>query len=313
MRNHELVGQVSLDQLEARAGRMPGYEEEPPSDSEHLSSDRVIVKTEEIVTNCDEIPEENQARYTEENDIVENITLKMEDDTNESLSSGLQDENAKITAMKHELDQQEQAVTGFLPEQRTDDLVDQSICEGKESEDRNSPEKEQSTNEEAAQATSKLSEASITEIHTKENQDGEVERLMEGDSSISTTENMKENSIKTQLTKDLLTLGPNCAQLKVSHVEGSSVSLKEGPVSEQRNSEIRDPYGEMPVLEKECFKKELDSQSCCEEEDQGDHSDVGHTDQEHDEGDGIKDPDQPRVSKGKASLVSLVCVIWSAD
>lgn len=302
VRNHELVGQVSLDQLEARVGRMPGYEEEPLSDSEPLISDRVIVKTEEMVTNCDEIPEVTQAEDPAENDLMENITLKTEDDTDESLLLDLQNENAKLMTQKYELDQQEQAVTGFLPEQRTDDVVDQSICGGKESENSNSPEKEQPTTEKVANC-----EASIPEMHKKVDQDGEVENVLEGDGSISLAEVMKEkksleNNIKTQSKKDPLTLGPNYAELKVSHVEGSSVSLEEDRVAKQRSSEIRDPYGEMPVLENEYFKKELDSPGGCKEEDQSDdpepNPEDGCTDQEQDEGDGIKDADTPRVSKG---------------
>lgn len=303
VRNHELVGQVSLDQLEARAGRMPGYEEEPLSDSEHLISDRVIVKTEEMVTDCDEIPEETQAKHPAENDFMEKITLKVEDDTNESLLLELQNENANLNTQKHELDQQEQAVTGFLPEQRTDDLVDQSVCKGKELEDCNSLEKEQSTNEKVAQTVPGVSEASIPEMHTKVDEDGEIEKMLEGERSITSDENMKdkkseENNTKTQFKTDLLTLGSNCAQLKVIHVEGSIVSPNEDPMAQQGHSETRDSYGEMPILENEYFKEEIDSPAYCKEEDQSDDPEDECTDQEQDEGDGIKYPDTPRVSKG---------------
>lgn len=305
VRNHELVGQVSLDQLEERVGRMPGYEEEPLSDSEHLISDWAMVKTEEVVTDCDEIPEETQAKHSAENDPMEKITLKMEDDTNWSLLDH-QNENAQLMAQTYELDQQEQTVTGFLPEQRTDDLLDQNISGGRESEGCNSPEKEQPTTEKVAETVPGVSEASIPKMHEKVDQEGEVEKMLERESSISSTEIMKEksleNNIKTQFKKDLLTLGSNCAELKVSHAEGSGVSLRGAPVAELRNSENRDPYGEMPVLENEFFKKEMDSPGCCKEEEQSDDPEPNPedecTDEEQDEGDGIKDPDTSHVSKG---------------
>ncbi|XP_074526085.1 zinc finger protein 462-like [Halichoeres trimaculatus] len=311
VRNHELVGQVSLDQLEARVGRMPGYEEEPLSDPEPLISNKTIIKTEEIVPGYDAIPEETQAYHPEENDLMEKVALKMEDDTDESMLSDLQNENAKLVALKLELDQQEQAVTGFLPEHRTDELVDQSVCGGKKSEDCNSPEKEQSTTEKLAQPIPGVSEASIPEMHTTADQGGEVEKTLEGDSNFSSVEIMKEkkspeNNTKTQFEEDILTLGLDGAQFKVIHVEGSGVVSKEDAVAELRNTELRDLYGEMPVLENEYFKKEMDSPGCCKEEDQSDHPEQSpedeFTDQEQDECDGIKDADTPHVTKGELKV-----------
>lgn len=134
VRNHELVGQINLDQLEARVGRMTEEEENPLSDPEHQNNDSEDVKTEEVVTNCNEVSHETQAKNLTERNIRENITQQMkeayqkqgQDDKNEneerpvkSSVLDLQYVNKKpnsIVQEKHEQDSQEQAAIVFLPD-----------------------------------------------------------------------------------------------------------------------------------------------------------------------------------------------------
>uniref|UniRef100_A0A3Q1EIS6 RE1-silencing transcription factor-like n=2 Tax=Acanthochromis polyacanthus TaxID=80966 RepID=A0A3Q1EIS6_9TELE len=54
VRNHELVGQVSLDQLDANVGGMPGNEEEHSSNLEEHNSDTDNVETKEFGTDFNE-------------------------------------------------------------------------------------------------------------------------------------------------------------------------------------------------------------------------------------------------------------------
>ncbi|XP_034547504.1 zinc finger protein 462-like isoform X1 [Notolabrus celidotus] len=337
VRNHELVGQVSLDQLEARVVRTPDYEQEPLSDSELLNSEsHGIVKTEEMVTDSDEVPEETQAKHPAANAII----IKLEDGANrteegpENLLLDLQNENAKLNTLvqeKHKKDQQEHAVT---------DPADQSISESMEFEDCNSGQKERQTNEKVALSSDlmmiskgkmetedgssigEIAENALSEIHKKVDQEEEaeieqsIEERLDGESSITLADKKNvanieekknpENNIKVHLDKDGLTHKPNCAQLKGSHKERSSVSLKN-----------LCPYGEMPILEKEYLKREMDPTGCWNEEDQSDHHEQTHNkevktinednedgcmDQGHEESDGIEKPHKlkgaPEVADG---------------
>ncbi|KAM7018103.1 zinc finger protein 462-like [Tautogolabrus adspersus] len=169
VRNHELVGQVSLDQLEARVRRMPEDEEEPLDDSEHHN--REPIKTEEISTDYDEDLQEIQAKNPGENDMREILTLKIEDEYPqqdmdgtkgneegpESLLSDLKYENSKPnTAVqeKNGQDHQGQVVTRFLPDtargQGVENTVERNVGKSMEFEDCKGPEKERQTNKNTA-------------------------------------------------------------------------------------------------------------------------------------------------------------------
>lgn len=60
VRNHELVGQVSLDQLEATVYRMPEEEDESFSNLEQHNSDCRDAETEDLDTDCNEDLQETQ-------------------------------------------------------------------------------------------------------------------------------------------------------------------------------------------------------------------------------------------------------------
>ncbi|KAF1389457.1 hypothetical protein PFLUV_G00073620 [Perca fluviatilis] len=145
VRNHELVGQVSLEQLQARVDRMPV--EEPSSNLEHHYNVSEDVETEEPVTDCDEVPHETQDQVEEpssnlehHDNVREKILLqskeayqkkgqdrRKEESPSKSLVSDLQYENTKPNASvqeKHEQEPQEQDVM-VLPAQP--DIEDSSI------------------------------------------------------------------------------------------------------------------------------------------------------------------------------------------
>lgn len=125
---------------------------------------------------------------------------------------------------------------------------------------------------------------------------------------------MQANKVRAQepLTFERnLTLGPNFGQLKISHKGILGVSFrkcKEKQMQNQNNSmEVRDPYGEMPVLENECLNEEQHPVSCFKEEDQSDQFDqkedkedeMATEDVREEEGDGIKKAENPHVPEGK--------------
>ncbi|XP_026176903.1 zinc finger protein 462-like [Mastacembelus armatus] len=83
LRNHELVGQVSLDELE-ESGRMP--EAEPLSNSEHNNSDCGDMETEEMITDCNEVPQNALAKNMVENTVRDKMTLQMK--TNQKYDQG---------------------------------------------------------------------------------------------------------------------------------------------------------------------------------------------------------------------------------
>ncbi|XP_044051221.1 zinc finger protein 462-like isoform X2 [Siniperca chuatsi] len=193
LRNHELVGQVSLDQLEARVGRMP--EEEPLSNLEHHNNDSENVKTGEFITDWNEIPQETPARTLAENNIKDKITLQIKEAYQKQVPGGkngnnespaessvlnLQYDNAKpntTVQKKHEQDPQDQAGIVFLPDtargQGIENIVEQNVGEGNDAniqfEDCNGPEKERQTNENQAQPNLRDSEdGSVTFTQEKE-------------------------------------------------------------------------------------------------------------------------------------------------
>lgn len=156
LRNHELVGQVSLDQLEAKVGKVPGAEEE------HLSNmDGEDVEMLEYFTDCDEAPQAERLEEEEEN-ATEKTAVQIREacgiqgqETNgespgESSESDVQHENAKPGAtVQQDLQKGETA--------REDEMgnVEQSVAEGKitetPSEDSDGPEGERQANEDQAQ------------------------------------------------------------------------------------------------------------------------------------------------------------------
>lgn len=161
-RNHELVGQVSLDQLEARVGGIP--EEEPLSNLERHNNDGEVVKTEEFVTDCNEVPRVTQAQILADNNIREKMTPRIKEVFDFILD--LQYENTKPNTNVQE--EHEQAGIVLLPDaargQAIENIVEQNVGEGNNTdiqfEDCDGPEKERQTNENQTQAKLKDSEDS---------------------------------------------------------------------------------------------------------------------------------------------------------
>lgn len=151
LRNHELVGQMSLDQLEARVGRMPEVEEESLSDLECLNNDSEDVKTEVFVTDCNEVPHNAQAENPVEDNDGENVTLELNKADQKQCQDGknghkespvqtsvleLQYENTKLNPTikeNNEQEPQEQAKTMFLPNnakgQEIESIAEQKVRE----------------------------------------------------------------------------------------------------------------------------------------------------------------------------------------
>lgn len=123
IRNHELVGQISLDQLEARAEKMS--EEEPLSDLSVYAED---IKTEEIDIDCNEASYRTTAKNPGENNTTEDALRikeayqnKGQDGKNENEESlakssmlDLQHENEKANTVQEKQDPREQADNAFF-------------------------------------------------------------------------------------------------------------------------------------------------------------------------------------------------------
>lgn len=331
MRNHELVGQINLDQLGARVGRMPEEKAEPVSDMERHNNDGDDIKTEEFVIDCNEVSHETQAKNPAENNIREN-TLQIKE--------AYQNQNTTVQE-KQEQNPQEQAETAFLSdtgrghrieytlEQKEKEAEGSSTTSGKVAEEAQAHKlhikalKHRTLNIEArieddilrhvlwldeGGSTCKIQKKSDVDITVKTEQNIEPE--------VAETNHMPANKIRAQehftVERHLLTLGPNCGQHKLSLKGIVFTNCKEKQIQNQDNGkEVSDPYGEMPALEKECLKEEMHPLSCCKEEDQNDHfereedkedemtpeDDKSHL--EHWEGNGIKEAENPHVPKGK--------------
>lgn len=147
-------------------------------------------------------------------------------------------------------------------------------------------------------------ESSIASAHNKKSQVNiEANKTHEQANNIGAPRSFKVKS-------HLLTL-PNCAQLKINFkksLAGSFTNCKKEHVHNKKNSEeVTDPYGKMPVLENEYLKEETHPLGCCKEDARNDcleqkqvkEDENGSTNQRHEEGDGVKEADNPHVPKGK--------------
>ncbi|AWP07489.1 putative zinc finger protein 462-like [Scophthalmus maximus] len=135
VRNHELVGQVSLDQLKARVDRMPEEDEERPLSNleQHNSEEEQDVKI-NIVTDCSEVLHETLAVHPADANIGKQTTPRM-----------------KEACLKQE--SQEQAGIVFLPDTARGQMMKDTFepnVENKadtQSEECIGPERERQTNE----------------------------------------------------------------------------------------------------------------------------------------------------------------------
>ncbi|XP_041793929.1 zinc finger protein 462-like isoform X2 [Chelmon rostratus] len=428
MRNHELVGQISLDQLEARVDLVPEEDEEPLSNLEYCDSEDI--KTEEVVTDCNEDPHIRESVTPQ----IKGAHQKQEQDD----KNGKEESPAKSSVLvpqyentdtaiqeERELDPQEQAEI-VLPDiaraQWVANIAGQKVGEGNNAdiqyEKSSCPEKETNANqtqlklkdsegssvtftqqkEEAEEGSStacgKIAEkAQAHKRHIKAlkhrtlnieakveddilrhilllDEDGGIRKrpkkasqdrtikteqvikpevdvlseilLLDEEGSIALAHSQRNhphteaisaltkksyrqaNNIRAQeqfkVERHLLTLTPNCRQLKINHKEILGVSFtkcKDGQVQNQKNNEeVRDPYGEMPVLENEYLREEMHPLGSCKQEDQNYHLEQNQdkedeiitedesrrTSQGHQEGDGEVEADNPHVPKGAPTI-----------
>ncbi|XP_026041939.1 zinc finger protein 462-like isoform X2 [Astatotilapia calliptera] len=162
MKNHELVGQGSLDQLEASVDNVPVTEEEEEhlSNMDQLDKDRGDVEMEDLFADCDEVP---QTENLEENYTTEKSALQIREcqETNgespgETSESDIQHENAKPNStVQKELQKQAELVLLETAREQETGNVEQSVTEVKSTdtpcEDYGDPEEERQTNENQAQ------------------------------------------------------------------------------------------------------------------------------------------------------------------
>ncbi|XP_019221207.1 zinc finger protein 462 isoform X3 [Oreochromis niloticus] len=160
VRNHELVGQVSLDQLEASVGRVPVTEEEHLSNMDQLDKETEDVEMEDLFADCDEVP---QAENLEENYTTEKSALQMREcqesngeSPGETSESDIQHENAKPNStVQQELQEQAETVLRETAREHETGNVEQSVAEVKITdtpcEDCNGPEEERQINENQTQ------------------------------------------------------------------------------------------------------------------------------------------------------------------
>ncbi|XP_069034391.1 zinc finger protein 462-like isoform X1 [Embiotoca jacksoni] len=344
VRNHELVGQVILDQLQTRIDRIPEKEEEPSSNLERQSNNSEDEETEEFYTDCDEAPDaENPAENTNREKMALQITeehRKQGQDEAEDRGPGLGSVEQN-TGEGNLADIQLKDRSGPEEERQTKDTEAQP----KPSSITNTPPKEKAA-EGSSKAYFKITDkAKLHKLHIKEvehrnlniearvedsiirrilqlDEDGsihrkykktgqertvKIERSIEAEGADNDLRDIlfqdEENSIplaqdsKTQVNiqaiptlakinhsqandgtaqesltaqRHLLTLSPNCAQLKLKHEDSSGVSIvkcKQEPVHGEKNCEAEtESYGEMPVLENEYLKEEMHRLGCCKEE-----------------------------------------------
>ncbi|XP_029294924.1 zinc finger protein 462-like isoform X2 [Cottoperca gobio] len=375
VRNHELVGQVSLHQLQARVGTMPEQEEEPSSNFEQHNNDSEDVETDEFVTDCNEAPHKTQAKDPAENPTREDITLQTEEagpkqwedgkykkSSAKSFVSVLQYENVKPNQEKHVQDPQERAVVFLLAQPKLRDNEDSSntFRKQKDAEAEGSSttcvkiaEKAQAPNPHDKASQHKrldinawVEENTLHHIHkthmnadpdtrfkTEKNMETEVVDdvrsemvLLDEEGSIPLAHE-PEHLVNKEAISALSILLPKCAQLKLSHKESSAVSLPNCNNEQvyKKIAEVRDPYEDMPVLEKEYLKEEMQPLGC-KEKDQSHHLEQKQdkedemiteddenrcTNQKHEESDGRKEAANPlapeaQVNKHQLSIKAAV-------
>ncbi|XP_075960559.1 uncharacterized protein LOC142964223 isoform X1 [Anarhichas minor] len=353
VRNHELVGQVSLDQLQARVSRMP--EEEPSSNVEHHNTGSEDVETEEFVTDCNEVLLETQAKDPAENTTRGEITLqaeeayqkreqagKKEESTAKSCVLDLQCENAKPNTVVQENREQEPAQPKLgdsedsnitFTQQKEEAAGGSSLTSGEIAEDVSICRTDKRAEQDGMVKTEDIETEVVDNVrselvlldergstplsHSPKNQ-VDTEAI----SALARTNQMQANNSRPQgsfaVARHLLSLSSKCAQLKMSHEESLGVSFancKREQVHNQKTSaEVREPYGEMPVLENEYLKEEMQPLGCCEEEDESDRleqkrdgedetvtkdAENGCTKQKHD---GMKNAGTPHVARGALTV-----------
>nr|XP_040051082.1 zinc finger protein 462-like [Gasterosteus aculeatus aculeatus]XP_040051083.1 zinc finger protein 462-like [Gasterosteus aculeatus aculeatus] len=265
VRNHELVGQVSLDQLQAAVGRMP--EEEPSSNLELRNDDSEDEETEGFVTDCKEGLLETQAA-----DVLRGgRTPQTEEASRERGWSG---------------DMEESPIEGYVWDLQSKEAEPNTaaLCMRQKEEEKAA---EESSPTRGALSVRRTREKAVEPGAVTEAEAEAVDALVSPDgggvppsrvdaeavSALAATNlTQADNSGSLGGATSLPTFSSKCAGAKTSDTENSGLSFKnckEGQAQHQKNiSAGREPYGEMPVLEKEYLKEELQPIGCCKEEDE---------------------------------------------
>ncbi|KAL6114756.1 uncharacterized protein ACO6RY_05444 [Pungitius sinensis] len=255
VRNHELVGQVSLDQLQAAVGRMP--EEEPSSNLERRNDGSEDEETEAdrqegpLEAGAEGVPRGGRAPQAEEASRERVCSGDMQESPIEGYVWDLQSKKAKPNAAVLCVRQKEEEASlthgptpGVLGICRTE--VQPGAVKDDQTEAELAPPGERGVK---AEAVSALAATNPTQADSGGPRGG------------------------LGAAGPLLTLPPRCAQAKTSDPESSRVSFKNcKKEQEQHPKDIsgggREPYGDMPVLEKEYLKVELQPLGCCKTEDE---------------------------------------------
>ncbi|XP_042343654.1 zinc finger protein 462-like [Plectropomus leopardus] len=384
VRNHELVGQVSLDQLQAKVDKMPEEEEEPSSNLGHQNNDSEDAETEDSVTDCYEV-HETQTKNLVENSTREKITLQTEEECQEQELEGKDEESPARSSVldlqfhdakpntdvqeNREQDPQEQAVV-FSPaepkrrgsedgsttfteqeeetteksqvhkmhnkvlQQRTLDIEakvednilrhillldeDGSISKTHKKDDRTVRTEKNIKTEVGDNVQNEMmlldAKGSIPLAHKPKNQTNtEAISALEKKNQVQANNRMAQLSVTVQ--RPLLSPPLKCAELKISHEESFSVTNCKME-QDQYSEEVRDPYGEMPVLENEYLKEEMQPLDRCKEDENDpveqnqdkedevitEDDENRYTNQKHEESDEIKEVDNPHVPKGTLTV-----------
>ncbi|XP_047448486.1 zinc finger protein 462-like isoform X2 [Mugil cephalus] len=279
VRNHELVGQVSIDQLEARDGRTPQREEEPLCKFENHHNDSKDGETEEfMVADCSDVP---QAENPAENSTAGKMTPQINEAHHSSSHTQYENLKPKPTVQKTEehfkvLEQRKLHIEEKVEEnilrhirfldddgsinntpKKTDEAITVKIEQDIEAIDNNhvlSLEGSTSLTETPQKTVNKQATCALAKInHSQGN-------------------NRAEKSFAIE--RHFLILSPNRVQLKLSHKENLDISVancKQEQLHNQQNcEEPPDLYGEMPILENEYLKEKMDTLRCCKEEEGSD-------------------------------------------
>ncbi|KAK5870857.1 hypothetical protein PBY51_003769 [Eleginops maclovinus] len=254
LRNHELVGQVSLDQLQARVGKMTEQEQEPSSNLEHQSNESEDAETDEFLTGSNEGPHKTQAKELAENEEREEVELQSEAVVlfpAQPVPGDVEDNCTMFMQLK-ELETQGSS-TNYATTQESHNEAPQEKAFGSTcmKADRNS--------------TTKAAE----NIETEDVDNAPRETVLLGEKGGKSLA----HQINAEAISPLCTVSPKCEQLNRSDKESLDVTLTnyKDPQVHKNIVEMRDPYGDMPVLEKEYHKEQMQPLGCYKAKDQSDH------------------------------------------
>lgn len=336
------MGQVSLDQLQARVGRRP---EEEPNSSED-------VDTEEFGPDCNEVPLETRAKDPAGDGTGGEITLQSKEMYQKQAQDGKKEEGpAQSSALDLPCEDAKPNVAVWQKRDREPagpvfSRAQPKLGDGEEDSGVTVTQQKKKA-EEGSSLTygGKAEDIDVCRTDTKVDQGRAVKSevvdirkeliLLDERGSVPLSHNaqnkvipkailisartnlMQANTSRPQgsctVASNLLTVSSKCAQLKVSQEESLGLAFtnckKEQVHSRENSVEVREPYGEMPVLENEYLKEEMPPPGSCKEEDESDRleqkpdkedeavtkdDENGCTKRKREEGDGTKHAGPPQ-------------------